>query len=149
MKYINRLTLVGVVVMFAVIASAMAHEHAVGVIKDRMDGMMSMAKSMKVIKQRIRANQSPHAIALEAKNVQTQALAIISFFPPGSTQPPTDARPEVWKNWADFEAKAKALKTESNKLAGMGAESLPNINAQYAVVARTCSNCHELYRSKN
>jgi cytochrome c556 len=126
-----------------------AHDGATGVTKERMDAMEEMAKIMKVITQRVKANRDLGSIKADAQTIQDLAGKIISVFPPGTTQHPSEAKPVIWQNWSDFEAKAGALATESGKLAETDARDAKSIAAQVRVVSQACSACHELYRVKS
>src|SRR5262249_37611789 len=46
-------------------------------------------------------------IPLHAAAIASLAPDIPSMFPEGSLEPPSNALPEIWKNKADFDAKAK------------------------------------------
>lgn len=127
---------------------AIAHEHASGIVKERMDMMEAMAKNMKAIGARIKAKRDVEAIKKEALALQAHAPHIPHLFPPGSTQPPTEAKPAIWRNFADFEAKAKALESASAKLANSAPNNLEAVTIQVRAVAETCSGCHDLYRAK-
>jgi cytochrome c556 len=127
-------------------AFAVAHEGAVGIVKERMDAMEAMAKSMKAIGERLKANCELGAIQVEAENIHRLSQHIAHMYPPGSTQHPTHAKGAIWKNWSDFEAKARALETESAKLATTGPSDLGALRSQLRAMSQTCSACHEKYR---
>jgi cytochrome c556 len=69
-----------------------AHDHATGVVKERMDMMETMAKRMKAIRERIDAKHDLVAIKGEAEAIASHAPHLVHLFPPGSTQKPTDAK---------------------------------------------------------
>lgn len=72
-----------------------------------------------------------------------------SLYPSGTGAHPSEAKAQVWQNWSDFEAKARALAAESGKLAELDTRDLKALNAQALRVSDACSNCHELYRVKH
>ena len=129
-------------------ASISAHEHATGVVKERMDAMESMAKAMKAITQRIRGNRDAELIKVDARSIHTLAQAMTSMFPPRSNRHPSEARASIWQNWSDFEAKAKSLATESDKLANADARDAKSLAVQARAVSQACGQCHEKYRVK-
>lgn len=122
------------------------HSKATGVVRQRMETMLEMAKRMRAINQRLRAKEALASIAKDAAAVRDLAAAMTPMFPPGSTQPPTEASAEIWKNFSDFENRAKTLAQEAGKLADVTDLSDQKLAAQVAVVAGTCSGCHEKYR---
>ena len=137
------------VVALLVLPRVSAHEGATGMVKERMDGMEGMSKTMKTIGRYIEANRNLAAIRHEATHVREIAAHIPQWFPAGSTAKPTDALPTIWQRWSDFQARAAQLEQESAKLAEMAASGDPQaIAAQFRTVGRACSGCHVDYRQK-
>jgi cytochrome c556 len=134
--------------LLAAMLPAFSHDHATGVVRERMELMEGMAKRMKAMRARIEGKRERAAILTDAKALAASAGHVTHLFPPGSTQPPTEATAAIWQNWPGFERIARALEAESAKLAGMNPDDLAALNAQYRVVSRTCGDCHELYRVK-
>jgi cytochrome c556 len=128
---------------------AVAHEQATGVVKERMDAMESMAKAMKAINQRIKANRDLASVKADAQAIQEAAAKIPALFPPGSNQHPSEAKAVIWKTWSDFEAKARVLAVESDKLAKIGSADAKPLAAQVRAVSQACGGCHEIYRAKS
>src|SRR6185369_5060356 len=125
-----------------------AHDHATGVVKERMDMMEVMAKRLKAIRERIDGKRDLAAIKADAEAIASHAPHLVHLFPPGSTQKPTDARATIWQNWNDFERKATALEVESKKLVNTSADDLAVLSAQARAVTEACGACHEKYRTK-
>jgi cytochrome c556 len=128
---------------------ARSHDHATGVVKERMDMMEEMAKRMKVIRARIDTKTSLSAIREDAGSIASHAPHLVHLFPPESTQKPTDAKSAIWHNWPDFERKAAVLETESKKLMNISTDDLTALSAQFRAVLAACSGCHEKYRTKS
>jgi cytochrome c556 len=140
----------GAILVFLML-SASAHEnhdHATGVVKERMVIMESMAKHMKAIAERITERRDLAAIKTEAEALTELASHVSHLFPKGSTQHPTQARSTIWQNWPDFERRARTLETESRKLAGLSPDDVAALEAQRQAVVRACGGCHEKYRVK-
>jgi cytochrome c556 len=131
----------------AIVPSA-AHDHATGIVKERMDAMESMAKHNKAISARMKAKRDFSGIKTDAEAIAGLAKDIPRLFPPGSTQHPTRARAAIWKSWADFESKAAALETASRTLAAANPGDAAAITAAAAVTTRACTACHEKYRAR-
>jgi cytochrome c556 len=125
------------------------HEGATGIVKERMDAMEGMAKAMKVITQTIKSGRDLASIRKQAQVVHDLAGKMTPLFPAGSTGHPSGAKPVIWKQWSDFEAKARALSAESGKLAAIDASDTKALVGQARMVSQTCSGCHELYRQKH
>ena len=127
---------------------SMAHDHATGVVKERMEMMEVMAKRMKAIRERIEGRRDPAAIKADAEAIAAHAPHLVHLFPPGSTQRPAEARGTIWQNWNDFERKATALEVESKKLVNTGAGDWAALGMQARAVTEACGACHEKYRTK-
>jgi cytochrome c556 len=125
-----------------------AHDHATGVVKERMDMMEVMGKRLKAIRERIESKRNLAAIKADAEAIASHAPHVVHLFPPGSTQKPTDARAAIWQNWPDFERKAAALEVESKKLMNANPNDFGPLSEQVRAVSQTCRACHETYRSK-
>lgn len=128
---------------------SMAHDHATGVVEERMDMMEVMAKRLKVIRERIDSKRDLAAIKADAEAIASHAPHLAHLFPPGSMQKPTDARGRIWQNWNDFERKATALEVESKKLVNTSANDLAALSTQARAVTEACGGCHEKYRTKS
>ena len=134
-------------VALIIASAAAAHEHATGIVKERMDAMKSMDRSVKDIKELFNGKADLAKVKAEALSIQAHAAKITTLFPAGSMQHPTDAKASLWKNWADFESKAQALERESTKLAQADPANRDALRAQFKAMNQTCTGCHKLYRA--
>jgi cytochrome c556 len=141
-------TLCALAIAAAACLPSVAHDHATGVVKERMDMMEVMAKRLKAIRARIDGKRDLAAIKVDAEAIAAHAPHLVHLFPPGSTQKPTDARATIWQNWNDFERKATALEVESKKLINTSAGDLAALSTQVRAVTEACGACHEKYRTK-
>ena len=144
----TKLTLISAIVI-ALSWTALAHEgheHATGVVRERMELMTDMGKRLLAISKRLRANKELDRIGPDARAVHELARKIVEEFPPGSTQSPTAAKPVIWQQWDDFTEKAKKLQTEAEKLSKINAGDGDALRAQFRAVAYACDGCHETYR---
>jgi cytochrome c556 len=83
----------------------------------------------------------------EPEGIRRWAVAIPGLFPAGS-QGDSRARPEIWRNKADFDAKAEALAAAATELARRGeAGDTAGYAAQAKVVQSACAACHAAYRA--
>lgn len=138
------------IVVAAVISSVAfaheGHEHATGVVKERMITMTSMGERLLAISKRLRANKDLEKISDDAKSIRDLAATITKQFPPGSTQFPTAAKPAVWQEWETFANNAKKLEAEAENLLKVNASDGVALRAQFRAVAFACDGCHETYR---
>ena len=62
---------------------------------------------------------------------------------------PTRAKPEIWTNRADFEAKAKSYQDEAVKLqAAAKIGNLEQIKSAFGALGDTCKGCHDKYQKE-
>ena len=135
---------------FAAIATGVlaheGHEHATGVVRERMELMTDMGHRLLAISKRLRANNELDRIPDDVGAIHDLAAKITPLFPPGSNQSPTAAKPALWQNPDDFKDKAKALETEAEKLTRTGTADGKALRNQFRAVAFACDACHDKYR---
>jgi cytochrome c556 len=78
------------------------------------------------------------------------SLDIMRGFPPGSDKGRTRAKPEIWDNIEDFEAKIADLRRETELMAEVAANGdRAQLMKQFAKTGGTCKACHDEYKSKD
>ena len=82
-------------------------------------------------------------IASAKAAIVAAAGEIDAKFAPKETDPASEAKPEIWTNWADFSAKGMALKTAAESL---DPASLDGIKAGMGAIGGSCKACHSVYR---
>jgi len=102
---------------------------------------------------RMAKGEMPYDQALFQKNAEALATAarldLLAGFPKGSTDEDSEAKPEIWDNWSEFEEKFKALQMESEKLADVAAKGDRAATlSQFQNTGKTCGGCHKKFREK-
>ena len=89
------------------------------------------------------------AFRQHAEGLATAAqLDLLPGFPEGSDKD-TEARPEIWERWSDFQARYRELQEQSGKLAQIAATGdEAAMKAQFGETANTCKGCHDDFREK-
>jgi cytochrome c556 len=89
------------------------------------------------------------AFALRAERVAALTPMLLEGFPKGSDRgAKTEAKPNIWSDFADFSAKMKSFETESKTLATVSAAGdLEKIKTQFAKVSETCKSCHSKFKT--
>jgi len=89
------------------------------------------------------ADVAGHAEYLAGKIPQ-----IPSWFPEGSDKGETRALPEIWLNFADFEAKAKNAESLARALlvAAKSGDQMATVQAFAKLGQEGCGGCHQPYR---
>ena len=87
-------------------------------------------------------------IAVNAETMAMNAREIPKLFPEGSMTPDSKAKAEIWQKWPEFEADAKALQVNSEKL--RDAARSKNAAATEAIMKdfgrESCGVCHTPFR---
>jgi cytochrome c556 len=77
-------------------------------------------------------------------------LDLMRGFPDGSDKGTTRAKPEIWKNKADFEAKLGDLRTAAAELnAAAASGDRKQITDKVGATGKACKACHDEYKAKN
>ena len=86
--------------------------------------------------------------AYAARGVARWARALPTLFPDSTRGvTPSRARPEIWENRTDFEARAAALAEAASQLAAVAQSGNHEaFAAQFDVTRATCQACHDRYQ---
>lgn len=146
----------GALVLAAVVASAnsvLGHSGATGIVKQRMDHMKEIGAAMKTLSDQFKGviAYDPHEVAAAAGTIRDHAGDdIIALFPADSMDHPTEAKPEIWQDWAGFRELAFELETAGVTLVEVvdDAQTPAGALPAFTDLAQTCSACHEQFRIK-
>ena len=136
------------------LGGVLAHEGATGVIKQRMDAMKAMATAMKTVGGMMKGEASYDAAkaALSAREIGDHSgIAMIKLFPKGSLHPPSEAKGEIWQDWAKFEQEAHDLGVAAKDFEATvtaGADVPEPMRAAFRRLGQSCVSCHERFRQK-
>ena len=109
-------------------ATAVAHDGATGVVKQRMDRMAAIGDANKALRAIFagEASYDTNAVAEHAQTIRGHSgEAITSLFPEGSLHGPTEAKPEIWDEWDEFVSLANRLRRVADGLVS-AAENAPS-----------------------
>lgn len=120
--------------------SALAHEGATGVIKERMDAFKQAKDDMRTLRSAIQGNDTATVERLTQRMLST-AQAIPARFPEGSNQAPSEALDDVWTDWAGFMNATEQFESASEALLNNPAsmDALRNLG-------QSCKYCHDRFR---
>lgn len=143
--------LLGLSIAAGLAVAATGFAGAQDAIKARKDMMKGAGGSMKVLVP-MNKGEAP----FEAAKAQ-QALVVLmkagdefhKLFPVGSeTGGETEAKPEIWKNLADFEAKNKAMGAAAKAAHEAAGKGVDAFKASFGAIGKSCGDCHQTYRVK-
>ena len=120
-------------------------------IKDRKDLMKGNGKAVKGVVAMLKG-EAPYdgaAVQKALTDVNKSLATFVTLFPKGSeTGGETAAKPEIWEDKADFEAKAKDLEAATAKAAAAAPGGLDAFKVAFGPVGKACKACHEKYREE-
>lgn len=157
--------------------AAYAHGGATGIVKQRMNQMVTLRDAMKTLKDQLAAGGAYDATAVAGAAASIKRNAgghLTSLFPAGSTDK-SEATPAVWTDWPRFEALATDLELYAGALESAAIARIPNVAMvpgmgagmgmapakpdpallatqapfeAFMAVSDTCSACHTVFRQK-
>jgi cytochrome c556 len=117
------------------------------VVADRQRLMKSLGANWADIQAKAKAGNI-EGIAVNAENLALYAPHIPMYFPEGSGTEKSKAKPEIWQKWPEFQAAAKNLETQSERL--RDAAKAKNEQATQDIVKdfgrNACGTCHTPFR---
>lgn len=108
-------------------------------IADQMKILGGMAKGAKVF------DLSAARSALNA--VADEAARVGPLFKAEEMDPKSEAKPEIWQDYADFEARARSLE-ETARTLSVSLTSSNGLPSAMEALGRDCKSCHSAYRLK-
>lgn len=168
---------ISVVTVMTWASFGVAHKGATGVVKHRMDMMKDIGKETKTLKSILsgQADYNAAKVKQSAHIIKKHAIDILPYFPKGSLDHPTEAKPHIWTDWNRFEtqmqfmgAYADALMVAANNPSdpryypeAVSPENLTETGwvqpayvktlppqAAFLYMSQTCRVCHKAFREK-
>ena len=116
-------------------------------IADRQRLMKLNGASARDLNDKLKAGQI-EAMAVNAETIAINAQHITLLFPKGSLSDKSNAKPEIWEKWSEFEAAAKTLQAKAEEVRDAArAKDQPKVEALMKDFGRTtCGACHTPFR---
>lgn len=148
-RWMTCMTLAGVLFGSGVLGNAQNPPPS-DVIQHRVANFRKIGKAFKGIRDEVKT-QEPSLPSIQESAAQIESLGsqILSWFPPGTAEGKTHAKPAVWTERETFERDQKKFYAEAqkmNQLAQSGDKAA--VATQYKVLGGTCKNCHDTFRGK-
>lgn len=117
------------------------------VIAQRKEGFKGNRANLGAIKKVVDDAADPSGALEPAKAMVAFGQKIPSLFPQGSGVGDTAAKPDVWTDWAGFEAAAKNFTDAAQKVADAAqAKDAAALKTNFAALGGTCGACHNKFR---
>jgi cytochrome c556 len=140
-----------VLIFVALLAgTALGHEHATGIVGERMKAMTSMGRELKAIGDMV-VGETPfdaEAVRQHAELLHENCHHVEAMFPPGSTDHLSHAKPSIWERPGQFHEEMQRLHDASESLVAIAASGdRDKLNASFETLRDTCDSCHETFRT--
>lgn len=132
--------------------SASAHNGATGIVKERMDDMTVMDKSMKKLAPLVAIEKDINYVEISALSltIAQKNAGLLVLFPEGSLSSASEAKARIWRKWEDFSALMQQSEIAAAELASAASASATQgeLSSQFKALKKTCKSCHRKYKSK-
>lgn len=144
MKFATKTLVLGLIMMGGI---AYAESKAADPdVKARQELMQANGAAMGVLSGMAKGEVAFDASAAEAAKqaLIADAAGIEAAFKNNASDPENRSKPEVWTNWDEFLADAKAL---GDAAAALDASSLDGVKAGLGAIGGTCKDCHTEFKA--
>ncbi len=136
-------------ILITVFATAsLAHDGVMNpAVMARMEGMSTIAENMNILGDMVKGKSEFNADTAKTAIdvIAFQASSAPKLFEANEDDPKSEALPEIWSNFDDFEAKALELQTIANQIQPT-IERVEDLNSALGLLGENCKSCHETYR---
>ena len=135
---------------FVTINVGWAHGGATGVVKERMESMKIMGEAMKDLAAMVKGGKpvDGKTISGHSATLKSAASQITKLFPEGSIHGPSEALPEIWKDWERFKDIAVQLEKDADMLASVSEGDMRSVKIGFVKIGKSCKDCHSDFRKK-
>lgn len=117
------------------------------IVEDRKAGFRGNVQALKAIRAAMSESDTA-SIAANAEKIAAWFSVMPDYFPEGSLQGKTNARPEIWTNWDKFTAISASANQAALDLANAAKNGdMDGVNAGFQAVAGTCKTCHQSFKN--
>lgn len=165
-------SMVTILLLAFVAATAVAHTGATGIVKERMDQMEDLKGAMKALAAMMRGKDAydPEAVRRHAGLIADHGgEAMTRLYPEGSLDHPTEALAAIWTDWGRFNDDAETMRDYAIALAAAAGNprsgrleeidrdaprpSLQTLaagspEAPFMHIAASCAACHDRFREE-
>lgn len=126
--------------------TALAHEGATGIVKDRMDRFKQSNADIRAVARLVQSAQFDE-IAEISQRMNIWANEMAEYFPHGSDGRPSEAAAEIWTEPEGFAAAINAYIQATEALMTAAAEeNAMDVMRTFQATADSCKSCHRRYR---
>lgn len=125
-----------------------AHSGMSGPVGERMQDMLDLGTGLRSLTQEMRGENRQGPLIDAAEIIRENAALISTKFEQNITTAPSEALPQIWLDWEDFDARAIALEsTAQDLITAIRSQDNAQIQALAQSIRAQCTACHDIYRS--
>jgi len=139
------------VLLVSAAAAAIAHTGVENpAVLARMENMKAMADQMEILVPMVRGETAFEAgrVITALETLQAHAAEAPSLFQAQENDPQSEALPEIWENFADFEARSEELLNIAQAASASQIDEPQELLPVVREIGASCSGCHEDYRAE-
>lgn len=151
MPYSLSIIRVGIAAISLLVFPAFAHMGSTGIVKERMEMMSALGKTMKSLRAMAKGHSAIDTIFLSqaAQAISGHSERMPDLFPAGTFDAPSEALPAIDDRRDEFDDFANRLRGQGTILAKLaGAPDPESLQNWYRDTGRLCSACHKHFREK-
>ncbi len=123
-----------------------AHSGATGVVKERMDRFKASQDAMKAMANAVTLGDFDRLIEY-AEGIETWANEMVSYFPEGSNEKPSEALDVIWEKPDEFAAAAAKNAEAARRLMTLAQDGDAEASrSAFRDLAASCKACHQQFR---
>ena len=148
MQKLFGLVMVGMVTMivFSISSNSNAHSGATGVVKERMDRFKASQDAMKAMANAVTLGDYDRLVEC-AEGIEIWANEMVSYFPEGSNEKPSEALDVIWEKPAEFAAAAAKNAEAARRLMALAQDGDSEASrSAFRDLAASCKACHQQFR---
>jgi len=146
-KIIVYVMVMGIAMTLGFFASnGFAHSGATGIVKERMDRFKASQDAMKAMANAVTLEDFDRLVEY-AEGLETWANEMVSYFPEGSNEKPSEALDVIWEKPEEFAAMAARNAEAARRLMALAEdEDAQSVRSAFKDLAASCKSCHQQFR---
>jgi len=146
-KIIGYVMVMGIAMLIVVLSSnGFAHSGATGIVKERMDRFKASQDAMKAMANAVTLEDFDRLVEY-AEGLETWANEMVSYFPEGSNEKPSEALDVIWEKPEEFAAMSARNAEAARRLMALAEDGdAQSVRSAFKDLAASCKACHQQFR---
>ena len=146
-KIIGYVMVMGIAMLIVVLSSnGFAHSGATGIVKERMDRFKASQDAMKAMANAVTLEDFDRLVEY-AEGLEAWANEMVSYFPEGSNEKPSEALDVIWEKPEEFAAMSARNAEAARRLMALAEDGdAQSVRSAFKDLAASCKSCHQQFR---